>query len=68
MHYFSFNCLCINHCIGEKIQKRINKKYFLPFRRVENNYTTKINFETVNLSEKTKENPLTLNDFMYDIY
>ena len=52
----------------EKIQKRINKKYFLPFRRVENNYTTKINFETVNLSEKTKENPLTLNDFMYDIY
>ena len=52
----------------QKIQNRINKKYFLPFRRVENNYTTKINFETVNGSEKTKENPLTLNDFMYDIY
>ena len=52
----------------EKIQKRMNKNYFLPFRRVENTFTTKINFETEKLSQKIKANSLTLYDFMYDIY
>ncbi len=52
----------------QKIQKRINKKFFLPHRRMNHNFRTKNKFELDNLSQKNKEAYLTLNDFMYDIY
>ena len=52
----------------QKIQKRINKKFFLPHRRMNHNYRTKNKFDLDNLSQKNKEAYLTLNDFMYDIY
>ena len=52
----------------QKIQKRINKKFFLPHRRMNHNFRTKNKFDLDNLSQKNKEAYLTLNDFMYDIY
>ena len=52
----------------QKIQKRINKNFFLPYRRMNHNFRTKNKFELDNLSQKNKEAYLTLNDFMYDIY
>ena len=48
------------------IQKRMNKKYVLPYRKVDCKYFTNKKFNYLNLSPKTKEHSLTFYDFMHE--
>ena len=48
------------------IQKRMNKKYILPYRKVDCKYFTNKKFDYLNLSQKTKEHSLTFYDFMHE--
>ena len=57
--------------LKEKVEKRMNKIYYLPFKKVDN----KINFKTFNKNKILKNdkdydnnNKFNFNNLMYDIY
>ena len=51
----------------QNIQNRIDKNYFLPFRKVSEKYFLRKNINVDNFIQNSKEsNSLTINDFMYD--
>ena len=54
--------------INKKIEERMNKKYFLPYRKVNINYIDKINKdkEKVLLYKKEKSASVEIKDFLYD--
>jgi hypothetical protein len=55
--------------IINKIEERINKKYFLPYRKVGVNLIAKITKEKeLRLLKRNKSGNLNLKDFLYDIY
>ena len=55
--------------INKRIEERINKKYFLPYRKVSINYIDKIKKEKekILLYKKEKSASLEIKDFLYDI-
>ena len=55
--------------INQKIEERMNKKYFLPYRKVNINYINKIkkDREKLLLYKKEKSASLEIKDFLYDI-
>jgi hypothetical protein len=50
----------------QKIEERINKKYFLPHRKVAVNFSNKIKKSQVNSLKKENSSSIELKDFLYD--
>ena len=51
----------------QNIQIKIDKKYYLPYRKVSEKYFLRKNFNDNNFIQNSNENKyLTFNDFMYD--